>query len=242
MNCSPKQPCRPPTLPAADLRVMLASMNAPFEIAQKRRPFQFRLRTTMLAVVGIATLLGVLRLLGPDAPVALALIISSLLGTAVGYFVGRRLRGAIIGGLLPVLYVLSIEVVAHVGHRAGWPRGTLRLWEHYSSLWYNNHSFGSPGLWNAFWVWATLCDVLRQQFGTDTPLAAQFFMILLAVVAVLVLAARKLHPAILLPLAAVVAGVALAIGRDFDATYFGVACGLVFAIPLAGCGRRKRDP
>ena len=195
----------------------------------------------MLAVGGIAALLGVLRLLGPDDRVALALIISALLGTAVGHLKGRRLRGAIVGGLLPVLYVLSIEVVAHVGHRAAWPTGTLKLWEFYSWLWYNNHVSGSPGLWNAFWLWVTLCDVLRVQFGTDTPLAAQFFIILLAVVAVLVLAARKLHPAMLLPLAAVVAAVALAIGHDFDATFLGLATGLVFAIPVAGCGRRKRD-
>jgi hypothetical protein len=216
-------------------------MNARFGSGRSSRPFQLRLRTMMVVVIGIATLLGVLRLLGPDAPVALALIISALLGTAGGYIVRRRLRGAIVGGSFPVLYVLSIEVSAHVGHRAAWPTGTLRLWEFYSSLWYN-HPIGSPTLWKAYWVWATLCDVLRTQYGTDTPLVAQSFIILLAVTAVLVITARKLHAALLLPFVAAVAGIALAIGHDFDATFFGLACGLVFAIPLAGCGRRKRDP
>ena len=95
-------------------------------------------------------------------------------------------------------------------------------------------------------MWDTLCDVLRLQYGTDTPLVAQSFIILhksklLAVAAVLVITARKLHAALLLPFVADVAGIALAIGHDFDATFFGLACGLVFAIPLAGCGRRKRD-
>jgi len=215
-------------------------MNARSGSGRKSRQFQFRLRTTMLVVVGIAALLGVLRLLGPDAPVALALIVSALLGTAGGHLVRRRLLGAIVGGLFPVLYVLSIEVVSHVGHRAAWPTGTLRLWELYSSLWYN-HPIGSPSLWNAYWVWVTLCDVLRAQYGTDTPLVAQFFIILLAVAAVLVITARKLHAALLLPFVAAVAGTALAIGHDFDATFFGLACGLVFAVPLAGCGGRKRD-
>jgi hypothetical protein len=218
---------------------MLTSMNARFGSALKSRPFQFRLRTMIVVVVGIAALLGVLRLLGPDAPVALALIISALLGTAGGHFVRRRLRGAIVGGLFPVLYVLSIEVCAHVGHRAAWPTGTLKLWELYSSLWFNLN--WSPSLSKAYWVWETWCDVLRLQYGTDTPLVAQSFIILLAVAAVLVITARKLHAALLLPFVAAVAGIALAIGHDFDATFFGLACGLVFAIPLAGCGRRKRD-
>ncbi len=216
-------------------------MNARFGSGRLSRPFQLRLRTMMVVVIGIATLLGVLRLLGPDAPVALTLIISAFLGTAVGHLVRRRLRGAIVGGLLPVLYVLSIEVAAHVGHRAAWPTGTLRFWEFYSSLWYN-HPIGSPMLWKTYWVWATLCDVLREQYGTDTPLVAQSFINLLAVTAVLVTTARKIHAALLLPFAAVVAGIALGIGHDFDATFFGLACGLVFAIPLDGCGRRKRDP
>jgi hypothetical protein len=216
-------------------------MNARFGSGRKSRPFQFRLRTTMVAVVGIAALLGVLRLLGPDAPVALALIISAVLGTAGGHFVRRRLRGAIVGGLFPVLYVLSIEVVSHVGHRAAWPTGTLQLWELYSSLWYNNHPIGSPSLWKAYWVWVTLCDVLREQYGTGTPPVAQSLIILLAVAAVSIITARKLHAALLLPFVAAVAGIALAIGHDFDATFFGLACGLVFAIPLACCGRRKRD-
>jgi hypothetical protein len=219
---------------------MLMSMNARFGSGRNSRPFQLRLRTTMAVVVGIAALLGVLRLLGPDAPVAVALIISALLGTAGGYLVRRPLRGAIVGVLFPVLYVLSIEVVSHVGHRAAWPTGTLRLWELYSSPWYN-HPIGSPSLWKAYWVWVTLCEDLRGQYGTGTLPLAQSFMILLAVAAVMVITARKLHAALLLPLVAAVTGIALAIGHDFDATFFGLACGLVFAIPLAGCGRRKRD-
>ena len=206
---------------------------------RKSRPFQLRLRTMTVVVAGIATLLGVLRLLGPGAPVALASITSVLVGTAGGHLVRRRLRGAIVGGLFPLLYVLSIEVVSHVGHRAAWPTGTLQLWEFYSSLWYN-HPIGSPILWKAYWVWVTLCDVLRAQYGTDAPLVAQSFILLLAVAAVLVITARRIHAALLLPLVAAVAGIALAIGHDFDATFFGLACGLVFAIPLAGYGRRKR--
>ena len=100
---------------------------------------------------------------------------------------------------------------------------------------------GSPSLWKAYWVWVTLCEDLRAQYGTGTLPLAQSFIIWLAVAAVLVVTARKLHAALLLPLVAAVAGIALAIGHDFDATFFGLACGLVFAIPLAGCGRRKRD-
>ncbi len=152
-----------------------------------------------------------------------------------------RLRGAIVGALFPILYVLSVEVVAHVGHRAGWPTGTLRLWELYSSPWFN-YSMGSDGLWRAYWVWETFCNILREQYGTDTPLGASFFVISVAVAAVLVLTATKLHVALLLPLIAAVADIALVIGHDWDATFFGIACGLVLAIPLAGCARRKREP
>ena len=97
-------------------------------------------------------------------------------------------------------------------------------------------------LWNAYWVWVTFCDVLRAQFGTDTPTFVQFSLILLAVTAVLVITARKIHPALLLPVVAAVADIALVIGKDFDATFFGLACGLILAIPLAGSARRKRDP
>ena len=67
-----------------------------------------------------------------------------------------------------------------------------------SSPWYNL-PIGSDNLWKAFWVWDTLCDVLVEQCGTDKPLAAPFFIILVAVAAVLVLTARKLHAALLLP-------------------------------------------
>jgi hypothetical protein len=155
--------------------------------------------------------------------------------------VQRRVRGAIVGVIFPILYVLSIEVVAHVGHWAAWPTGTLRLWELYSSPWYN-HPIGSDGLWKTYWVWDTLCDALVEQYGTEKPLAAPFFIGWVVVAVVLVLIARKLHASMLLPLVAVVAGVALAIGRDWDATFLGLGGGLVFAIPLAGCGRRKPDP
>jgi hypothetical protein len=48
-------------------------------------------------------------------------------------------------------------------------------------------------------VWDTLCDVLVEQCGTDKPLAAPFFIILVVVAAVLVLTAGKLHAALLLP-------------------------------------------
>jgi hypothetical protein len=195
----------------------------------------------MLAVVvGIAVLLGVLRLLGRDAPIVVALIITGLLGLAGGNLIRRRLRGAIVGAVFPVLYVLSIEVASHVGHRAGWPTGTLRLWEQYSSPWYN-HPIGSDSVWKAYWVWDTFCSVLRGQYGTDARLAPQFLINLLAVAAVLVLTARSVPAPLLLPLAAVVAGIAIAIGQDFDATFFGLACGLIFAIPLAGCGRREQS-
>jgi hypothetical protein len=228
-------------LPAASLRVMLRRMDTLIGIGRDNRPFQFRLRTMIAVVAGIAVLLGVLQLLGRDAPVAVALIIAALAGTAGGHLIRRRVCVAIVGAIFPVLYVLSIEVVSHVGHRAAWPTGTLRLWELYSSPWYN-HPIGSDRLWKAYWVWDTLCDVLVEQCGTDKLLAAPFFIILVVVAAVLVLTARKLHAALLLPLVAVVAGVALAIGHDWDATFFGLAGGLVFAIPLAGCGRRKRDP
>ncbi len=196
----------------------------------------------MIAVVaGVAVLLGVIQLPGRDGPVLDVLIVAALAGTAGGHLFRRRVCGAIIGAIFPVLYVLSIEVAAHVGRRAAWPTGTLRLWELYSSPWYN-HPIGSDGLWKAYWVWDTLCDVLVEHYGTDKPLAAPFFIILAVVAAVLVLTARKLHGALLLPLAAVVAGLSLAIGHDWDATFFGLAVGLVIAIPLAGRGRRKRDP
>ena len=195
----------------------------------------------MLFVIGIATLLAVLRLLGPGTPFALVLITSFLLGAACGHLIRHPLRGAILGGLLPVLYVLSIEVAAHVGHRAGWPAGTLRSWEFYSSLWFN-HPIDSPTLWKTYWVWETLCNVLRAQYGTDSPLEARSLVILVTVAAVSIIAARKIRAAMLLPLVAAVAGIALAIGHDFDATFFGLACGLIFAIPLAGRGMRTRDP
>jgi hypothetical protein len=216
-------------------------MNSPLSESRSGRPFQLRLGTVMVVVICIATLLGVLRLLGPGAPFALALIASILLGIAGGYLVRLRLRGAILGGLLPVLYVLSIEVAAHVGHRAGWPAGALRSWEFYSSLWFN-HPIDSAALWKAYWVWETLCNDLRASYGTDAPLAARSLIILLAVAAVSVIAARKIHPAMLLPLVAAVAGTALAIGHDFDATFFGLASGLIIAVPLAGRGRRKPVP
>src|SRR5262249_1200185 len=119
--------------------------------------------------------------------------------------------------------------------------GALRIWEIYSSPWYN-HPIGSDRLWKAYWVWDTLCDDLVERYGTDRPLAASFFIILVVVAAVLILTARKLHAAMLLALVAVTLGVALAIGHDWDATFLGLAGGLLFAISLAGCGRRKRDP
>jgi H+/gluconate symporter-like permease len=81
-----------------------------------------------------------------------------------------------------------------------------------------------------------------EQCGTDQPMAAPFFIILVVVAAVLVLTAKKLHAALLLPLVAVVAGLAGAIGHDWDATFLGLTGGLCFAIPLADCGRRKQDP
>jgi hypothetical protein len=195
----------------------------------------------MAVVIGIATLLGVVRLLGPGAPFALASIASILLGIAGGYLVRFRLRGAILGGLLPVLYVLSIEVAAHVGHRAGWPAGVLRSWEFYSSLWFN-HPIDSATFWKGYWVWETLCNDLRARYGTDAPLAAQFLVTLLTVAAVSIMAARWIHAAMLLPFVAAVAGIALAIAHDFDATFLGFSCGLIIAIPLAGRGRRKPDP
>ena len=64
---------------------------------------------------------------------------------------------------------------------------------------------------------------------------------MLAVTVVSVITAIKIHAALFLPWMAVVAGIALAIGHDFDATFFGLASGLVVAIPLAGSGRRKQD-
>ena len=68
--------------------------------------------------------LGVLTaLLVADVLVATALIIATLAGTAGGHLFQRPLGGAIVGALFPMLYVLSVEVVADVGHRAGWPTG-----------------------------------------------------------------------------------------------------------------------
>ena len=58
----------------------------------------------------------------------------------------------------------------------------LRLWESYSSLWFN-HPIDSPSLWKAYWTWETLCVDLRAQYGTDTPLASQFLATLIAVAA-----------------------------------------------------------
>jgi hypothetical protein len=220
---------------------MLSRMDTLTGSGRDNGPFQFRLRTMIAVIAGIAVLLGALQLLGRDAPVAVALIIAALAGTAGGHLIRRRVCGAIVGAIFPVLYVLSIEVVSHVGHRAAWPKGTLRLWELYSSPWYN-HPIGSDSLWKAYWVWDTFCDVLVEQCGTDKPLAAPFFIILVVVATALVLTARRLHAALLLPLFAIVAGLALAIGHDWDATFFGLAGGLVLAIPLAGRGRRKRDP
>lgn len=216
-------------------------MNSPVSEGRSGRPFQLRLGTVMVVVIGIATLLGVLRLLGPGAPFALVLITSFLLGAACGHLVRHRLRGSILGGILPVLYVLSIEVAAHVGHRAGWPAGTLRSWEFYSSLWFN-YPIDSPTLWKAYWVWETLCNDLRVRYGTDTPLASQFLVTLIAVAVVSIMAARRIHTAMLLPLVAAIAGIALVVAHDFDATFFGISCGLIIAIPFAGRGRRKRDP
>lgn len=153
---------------------MLTGMNAPLGNGRNDRPFQFRLRTMMAAVVGIAAPLGILRLLGPDAPVAVVLIIAALFGAALGHIFRRRLRGAIVGALLPVLYLLSIEVLLHVGHRAGWPSGTLRLWEHYSWLWYGHphQPVGSDGLWKAFRLWDTWGNVLRVQYGNGARIAS----------------------------------------------------------------------
>ncbi|WP_435018664.1 hypothetical protein TA3x_000648 [Tundrisphaera sp. TA3] len=216
-------------------------MNSPLGADRSGRPFQLRLGTVMIVIIGIATLLGVVRRLGPGAPFGLIQIVSLLLGIVGGCLVRRRLCGAILGGLLPILYVLSIEVAAHVGHRAGWPAGMLRLWEFYSSVWFS-HSIDSPSLWSAYWTWETLCVDLRAQYGADTPLASQFFVNLIAVAAISIMAARKIHAAMLMPLVAVVAGTGLAIGHDLDATFLGCSCGLIIAIPLAGRGRRKREP
>ena len=92
-------------------------------------------------------------------------------------------------------------------------------------------------------MWETFCNILREQYGTDTPLGASFFAHF----------GRSRRRAgsnsdeasrfiALALLVAAVAYIALVIGHDWDATFFGIACSLVLAIPLAGCARRNREP
>ena len=198
------------------------------------RPFQFRLRTLMVLVVGICGLLTFLRLLGSDAPFAFLLMVAAVLGAACGQKFRRPLRGAIDGATLILIYGLSIRVIEHIGHRAGWPAGMLLLWERYSQLWF---AVVSTRVWKAFMWWECFYEDIQRMYGSESPPGISSLAIGLLIAAMIVWGGRRLHVALLLPYAIGVAGLAVVACKDVDAAFCGWACGLLFAIPVAGCNQ-----
>lgn len=110
------------------------------------RPFQFRLRTLIAVMLGIGCLLGVLRWLDRDAVVAIVLLATAAKGAILGKRLGSRWRGALLGLVVPIFYVLSIHVAEHIGHRAGWPSSSWACCSIYESLWYRQSPFGSDAM------------------------------------------------------------------------------------------------
>ncbi|HEV3341395.1 MAG TPA: hypothetical protein VG125_13585 [Pirellulales bacterium] len=195
-----------------------------------RPPFQFRLQTAIVVISGICLLLGFLRWLGADAVIAVILLATTACGALAGWVLRRPLRGAMLGALLPVAYVLSIPVVEHLGRRARWPGATWSYCSAYESLWYTKQPFGSNGLWRGYWFWDTWCDVMRVGFGSDGATTARALIAFLVVGGPMLWVRRRKHAALVVPAGIIAAGFALATCHDFDAVFFGFTLGGLGAI------------
>ena len=196
------------------------------------RPFQFRLRTAIAIVSGVCLLLGFLRWLGPDAVIALALLFTMTVGALVGSVFRRPLRGMLFGAVLPVIHVLSIPVVEHVGSRARWPGPTWSYCSAYESLWYRKEVFGSATVWRGYWFWDTWCDVMRVDFGSGDPVTARMPIAFFIILGTMLCVRRRAHPGFVVPAGIIAAGVTLATCHDFDAAFLGVMLGGLGAILL----------
>ncbi len=202
------------------------------------RPFQFRLQTLMMIVLGICGLLALLRLLGADAPFVVSLFIFAFLGASVGRAFQQRVRGAIVGATSMAFYGMSIRVFEHIGHCAGWPGGALRYWEQYSALWWR--VCDSPHIWRASVLWEYWYEDLQRTYGSEAPLTACSFAIWLLVACAVVWCGQRLHVALLLPFAVIVAALTGLASHDIDAAFLGLSWGVLLAIPLAGTKRTDR--
>lgn len=206
------------------------------------RPFQFKLRSIFLLMFAVGALITAARLFGPDSPLANALLVTGVIGAAIGQRFGSTARGVWLGVLLPIAYVLSIRILEHVGHRLGWPGATLKVWELYSALWFNM-GVGSGAIWSAYWQWETWCEVMEERFGTEAPLGLFSLCALSFVCCGMLLVRRFGRAACVAPLGVVLLAIALAVTHDFDAAATGfVAGGLgTIAMNRRGAARTQRD-
>lgn len=195
------------------------------------RPFQFQLRSIFILMFAVGAVITAARLLGRDAPLANSLIVAGIIGAAIGRRFGRAARGAWLGVLLPIAYVLSIRILEHVGHRMGWPGGTLRIWECYSAPWFNT-DVGSGPIWSLYWLWEAWCEVVEERFGTETPLSFLCVCALLFVAGNMLLVRRFGRPAYVAPSGLAMLALALAATHDFDAAATGFVAGGLGAIVL----------
>ncbi|HEV7221147.1 MAG TPA: hypothetical protein VGN42_00500 [Pirellulales bacterium] len=197
------------------------------------RRFQFSLKTLTAGVFILGIVLGILRWLGPDAIVAMLLIAAASAGAFAGWIVGLPGRGALFGVVAPIFYVLSIQVVEHVGHRAGWPGSSWTCCSLYESLWYRQSPFGSETLWHGYWFWTTWCEVMSQQFGAERPMNAASLAAVILVCGTMLWVRRRQHPVFVAPLGTIAAGLALVSCHDFDAAFLGFATGSLATIVLS---------
>ncbi len=195
--------------------------------------FQYSLRALTAVALVPGVLLGMLRWLGPDGVVAMLLIATTSAGAFVGWTVGAPRRGALFGMVLPVFYVLSIQVVEHIGHRAGWPGNSWSCCALYESLWYLQSPFGSETLWRGYWFWTTWHEVMSQQFGAEQPMDGASLAAVILVCGVMLWVRRHQHPAFVAPLGIIAAGLALVSCHDLDAALLGFGTGSLGAIMLS---------
>ena len=198
------------------------------------RPFQFKLRSIFLLMFALGALITLVRLFGPFAPLANALFAAGIIGAAIGRRYGATARGAWLGVLLPIAYVLSIRILEHVGHRMGWPGSTLLLWECYSAIWFNIGDMGleTREMVSVYWVWETWCEVMEEQFGTELPLNLLSLGGVLFVCGGMLLVRRYWRAAFVAPIGLVALAIALAATHDFDAATAGFVAGGLGAIVM----------
>jgi hypothetical protein len=195
------------------------------------RPFQFKLRSIFVLMFAVGALITVARLFGPDSPLADALFVAGVIGAAIGRRYGATARGAWLGVLLPIAYVLSIRILEHAGQRMGWPGATLKVWELYSALWFNM-GVGSGAIWSAYWQWETWCEVMEERFGTEAPLGLLSLCALSLVCAGMLLVRRLGRAAYVAPFGVVLLAISLAATHDFDAAAAGFVTGSLGAIAM----------